>query len=168
MKRTLLALHLPVSRGRADTGEDHTPRYGGTRQKTCVYEWPTETVSFSLSLSHSHFLSLILTVWGVRVCVSACLSLSHTHTRQPIHPPYDDALGVADGSESEHLNCVPHTLPWSWNRFPLTRMSAEGISNVLTVSDNKNWGPERIIYEIPQVHRQGHWSLGRLKKYGRE
>lgn len=60
-----------------------------------------------LSLS----LSLILTVWGVRVCVSACLSLSHTHTRQPIHPPYDDALGAADGSESEHLNCVPHTLP---------------------------------------------------------
>lgn len=72
------------------------------RKHVSVNDQPRQYLS--LSLSHSHCV-------GVRVCVSACLSLSLTHTRQPIHPPYDDALGAADGSESEQLNCVPHTLP---------------------------------------------------------
>lgn len=85
MKRTLLALHLPVSRGRADTGEDHTPGYGGTRQKTCVYEWPTETVSLSLSLILTFSLSFSLCGVCVSACLPVCLSLTHTHASLSIH-----------------------------------------------------------------------------------
>lgn len=101
MKRTRLALHLPVSRGRADTGEDHTPGYGGTRQKTCVCEWPTETVSFSLSLSFS-----LCGCACLRVCLS--VSLSHTHASLSIHLTMMLLEPLMAQSQSSLTVCLTH------------------------------------------------------------
>lgn len=41
-------------------------------------------------------------------------------------------------------------MPWyaardNWNYFPLTSESAEGISNVLTIFDNKILDPEELL-----------------------
>lgn len=67
MEWTLLSLHLPVSQGRDNTDEDHTPGYGGTRQK--------KNVSMNDQLRRS--LSLILTF---SLSFSLCVTDTHTHT----------------------------------------------------------------------------------------